>query len=171
MKSNALFVVLALCFAVPVAADTTSTSTASAYGRNGCKAALLNVSRVSDASGLHTWASYTIWICAYGSSVPEQVLTQQTVLILDTQFQVGQGGQQWSLILLTNDGSVTLQWTPDGRVHSTYDASWTSSIAGQTPTKTTKSLTTDSAPPTGVLFGVQPEAVSGTIMRGVDTTK
>lgn len=170
MKHLALFV-LVLSLPALASADTTQTSTASAYGRTGCRAALLNVSRVSDNSGLHTWASYTVWRCAPGATNPEEVIAQQSVLILDNQFVVGQGGQPWSIILITNDGSATITWTPDGRVHSTYDATWTSSIAGQMPTKTTKSLTTDSAPPTGTLFGVTPDAVSGTIMRGQDVTK
>lgn len=171
MKRIALLGVLALCLAAPAAAETTSTLTASAYGRAGCRAALLNVSRVQDSQGTHTWASYTIWTCAPGSSTPEQVVSQQSILIPDYQFLPGQGNAPWNLVLQTGEGAASLRWTPDGRVHSTFDQAWTSSIAGQTPTKTTKSLTTDSAPTTGVLFGVTAEAVSGTVMRGQDVSK
>lgn len=152
-------------------AETTETLTASAYGRSGCRAALVNVSKVADSQGVRTWASYTIWTCAPGAATPEQVVVQRSVLIPDAQFSAGNGNGTWALTLSTGDGSVTLQWRPDGRVHSTFDQTWTSSIAGQPSTKTTKSLTTDSAPPTGVLFGVSPEAVSGTVMRGLDVSK
>jgi hypothetical protein len=155
----------------PAYAGTTQTLTASAYGRQGCRAALINVSRVTDESGPRAYASYTVWGCAAGKVDPDQIIAQQSLAVGEAQFLVGQGGQAWSLSLSSPDGAVNLVWTPDGKVHTTYDATWTSQIVGKTPTKTTSSVTTDSAPPVGTLLGVPPEAVSGMVIRSVDSSR